>query len=155
RCAERTHGREMPDLNLFYFVHLPNVESETAQRFLNQLRALRVVEVAYFQPIPFDAADIPPVTTIDVTPSQGYFRPSPAGIDVDFARHSRSGRGNAVRIADIESGWHLNHEDLPRPGFGFGVNWVDSHGTAVLGVLAAEENGFGATGIAPNALLGW
>ena len=154
RRAERNVRREMPDLDLFYFAHLPEVDSETAQKFLDQLRLLRVVEVAYFQPIPFDTADIPPTTTIDVTPSQGYFRAAPAGIDVDFARNFSAGRGQGVRIADIESGWHLGHEDLPRASFGFGVNWINSHGTAVLGQIAAEENGFGANGIVPLSMIG-
>jgi hypothetical protein len=155
RRAEVNLKREMPDLNLFYFAHLPQVDGETAAKFLTALRSLRIVELAYFQPIPFDAADIPPLTTIDVTPSQGYFRAAPAGIDVDFARNFSAGRGNTVRIADIESGWHLNHEDLPRAAFGFGVNWGDSHGTAVLSELVAEENGIGGNGIAPNAMFGW
>lgn len=155
RCAQSNLARELPDLDLFYFVHLPESETANAPQILDYLRGLKAVEMAHYQPIPFDAADIPPLTTIDVTPSQGYFRPAPKGIDVDFARNFRAGRGNAVRIADIESGWHLNHEDLPRLGFGFGVNWGSSHGTAVLGELAAEENGFGADGIAPNALIGW
>ena len=153
-CAERAGRREMPDLNLFYFVHLPEVDNETAQRFLARLRALRIVEVAYFQPIPFNTADIPPLTSIDVTPSQGYFRPAPMGIDVDYARRLRSGRGNTMRIADIEAGWN-HHEDLPAENFRFGVNWGDTHGTAVLGELWAEDNGFGAVGIAPNAMVGW
>jgi hypothetical protein len=150
----------MPDLNLFYFVHLPEMDSEAAQQFLYRLRAFRIIEVAYFQPIPFDAADIPPLTTIDVTPSQGYFRKSPTGIDVDFVRHFRSGRGNTIRIADIESGWYWNHEDLPPISFGFGVNWgfadanAGNHGAAVLGEIAAQENGFGANGIVPNATVG-
>jgi serine protease len=155
RCGENNLQQELPDLNLFYFVHLPEVDGETALNFLKQLQSKRIIEVAYFQPIPFDAADIPPQTNIDVTPSQGYFRPSPQGIDVDFARHFRTGRGNGVRIADIESGWHLNHEDLPQVIFGIGVNLENSHGTAVLGELVAEENGFGANGIAPNASIGW
>ena len=155
RSAEAGTRREMPDLNLFYFAHLPQMDGETAAKFLATLRSLRIVELAYFQPIPFEAADIPPLTTIDVTPSQGYFRAAPTGIDVDFARNFAAGRGNTVRIADIEIGWHLNHEDLPRAAFGFGVNSPSSHGTAVLSQIVAEENGIGGTGIAPNAMFGW
>jgi hypothetical protein len=64
-----------------------------------------------------------------------------------------------MRIVDIESAWNLTHEDLPLPRFGFGTNWGSlgpgDHGAAVLGELVAEENGFGATGIAPNAEVGW
>jgi len=162
RCAESHSRQELPDLNLFYFVHLPNIDSESAQRFLKRLQAFRIVESAYFQPIPFDAADIPPLTTIDVTPSQGYLQAAPKGIDVDWARHFSSGRGNTMRIVDIESAWNLTHEDLPAPSFGFGTNWgslaagaAGAHGTAVFGELVAEENGFGATGIAPQASIGW
>jgi serine protease len=153
--AEANAHREMPDMNLFYYVHLPAMDPETVHKVLEELRRLRSVEVAYLQPIPFNATDILPVTTIDVTPAQNYFRAAPTGIDVDYARNFAAGRGGGVRIVDIESGWHFGHEDLPATSFGFGVNWVDSHGTAVLGELVAEDNGFGATGIAPNAEFGF
>jgi len=153
--AEANALREMPDMNLFYYVHLPVMDPETVQKVLVELHRLRSIEVAYLQPIPFDSTDIAPVTTIDVTPLQNYFRPAPTGIDVDFARIFPAGRGNGVRIIDIEAGWHLGHEDLPGTSFGFGVNWVDSHGTAVLGELVAEDNGFGATGISPNSEFGF
>jgi hypothetical protein len=152
--AEANAQREMPDMNLFYYVHLPAMDPETVQKVLTEVRKLRSVEVAYLQPIPFNATDIPPITTIDVTPSQGYFRPAPTGIDVDYARNYSAGRGGGLRFVDIEGGWHFGHEDLPATTFGFGVNWVDSHGTAVLGEMVAEDNGFGATGIVPNAEFG-
>jgi serine protease len=153
--AELNTGAELPDLNLFYFIHLSKVGPEQALLALKELRKSRIVETAYFQPIPFDAADIPPITTIDVTNSQGYFMAAPVGVDVNFARRFAGGRGGAVRIADIEAGWDTEHEDLPQMSFGIGTNWGSEHGTAVLGEIAAEENGFGATGIAPNAMVGW
>lgn len=154
-------GRELPDFNLFYFVYLDHPQPERALATLNAIRALRSVEAAYFQPIPFATADKPPITSIDVSGSQGYFGPAPTGIDATYARLFSGGRGNAVRIADIEAGWDDNHEDLPQLSFRFGVNWgpIDetngSHGAAVLGELAADENGFGANGLVPNALVGW
>src|SRR5262249_17413913 len=37
----------------------------------------------------------------------------------------------------------------------YGTNFGGDHGTAVLGELAAEENSFGATGIVPQAQVGW
>lgn len=155
KLAEANVHEEMPDMNLFFYVHLPDMDPEVVQKVIDELRNLRSVELAYLQPIPFNATDILPITSIDVTPSQNYFRAAPTGIDVDYARAFAAGRGGGIRIADIEAGWHLGHEDLPANSFGFGVNWVDSHGTAVLGELVAEDNGFGATGISPNAEFGF
>lgn len=158
RRAENESMVELPNPNLFYFVHSQRTEPKAAADLLAALRRLPIVEAAYFQPIPFDATDIAPTTTIDVTAQQGYFRPSPAGIDVDFARRFAGGRGEGVRIVDIEFGWHVDHEDLPPISFGYGVNFgfIDgAHGTAVLGQIAAQENGFGAIGIVPASEIGW
>jgi serine protease len=155
RRAEAATAAEQPDLNLFYFIHLDKPQAERAQALLTDVRRLRIVEAAYFQPIPFDASDIPPQTTINVTGSQNYFRPSPSGIDVDYARLLQGGRGNSVRVADVEAGWREGHEDLPVLGFRIGVDWGSDHGAAVLGQIAAEDNSFGATGIAPDAVIGW
>lgn len=155
QAAERSTRLEQPDLNLFYFVHLPQMQPEEAQRALQTLAKHRIIETAYFQPIPHNAVDKPPTTTISVTNSQGYVTAAPAGIDAAFARNFAGGRGENVRVADIEFGWNTNHEDLPPMAFGIGVNFGDQHGTAVLGEIAAEENSFGATGIAPKALVGW
>ena len=158
RRAEHEAGIELADPNLFYFVHSQRTDPDGATKLLRALRGLSIVEAAYFQPIPFDAVDIAPTTTIDVTPQQGYFRRTPKGIDVDIARRFSGGRGEGVRIVDIEAGWHLDHEDLPPVDFGFGINYgfIDgAHGTAVLGQIAAQENAYGATGIVPSSAIGW
>jgi hypothetical protein len=158
RRAEDNAAAEMPNPNLFYFVHSEHPDPKSAADLLAELRRLRIIEAAYFQPIPFDAVDIPPLTMVDVTPQQGYFRPSPTGIDVDMARRFAGGRGQGVRIVDIEAGWNTGHEDLPPMSFGNGINWgfvSGEHGTAVLGEIAAQENGFGANGIAPMSAIGW
>jgi hypothetical protein len=158
--AEARSGQEHGELNLMAFVHLPKADAVAAAALLKAVRALRSVETAYLQPIPFNAqaVDLPPTTTIDVRPSQGYLRRAPAGIDWDLARRVPGGTGAGVRIADIEFGWIMGHEDLPPFSFGFGINWgfIDGdHGTAVMGQLAAGVNGFGADGIAPAATIGW
>src|SRR5262249_30870439 len=143
--------------NSFYFIHLPaGSNTSDAAALLTAVRGLGSVETAYFQPIPFNAAiDRPPMTTIDVRDAQGYFRPAPAGIDVDLAGRLPGGDGAGGRVVDIEAGWQDSHEDLPAMFARFGVNWGDSHGTAVLGEIAAGWNGFGADGIAPGASVGW
>jgi serine protease len=158
RRVEHESAVQLPDPNLFYFVHSERTEPKAAADLLAALRRVPIVEVAYFQPIPFDAQDIPPTTTIDVTPQQGYFRPSPVGVDVDLARRLAGGRGEGIRVADIEAGWNLGHEDLPPVSFGYGINFgfiSGEHGTAVLGEIAAQENGFGANGIVPASAIGW
>lgn len=158
RRAEATTGREQPDPNLFYFVHLPaGTKPLAAAALLTALRGLGSLETTYFQPIPVNAqvVDQPPTTTTDVTGAQGYFRPAPAGIDVDLASRLPGGDGAGVRVVDVEGGWDDRHEDLPPMAFRFGVNWGDDHGTAVLGEIAAGVNGFGASGIAPAATVGW
>ena len=158
RHAEDRSGAEMPNPNLFYFVHSEHPDRKATADLLESLRRLEIVEAAYFQPIPFDAVDIAPTTTIDVTPQEGYFRPSPTGVDVDMARRFAGGRGEGVRIVDIEAGWNTGHEDLPPMSFGYGINWgfvSGEHGTAVLGEIVAQENGFGANGIAPMSAVGW
>jgi len=158
RRAEHESGVELPNPNLFYFVHSQRTKPKAAADLLAALRRLPIVEASYFQPIPFDATDIAPTTTIDVAAQQGYFRPSPVGIDVDMARRFAGGRGEGVRIVDIEGGWHVDHEDLPPVSFGYGINFgfIDgAHGTAVLGQIAAQENGFGANGIVPASAIGW
>ncbi|MFV2039845.1 MAG: S8 family serine peptidase, partial [Acidimicrobiales bacterium] len=68
------------------------------------------------------------------------------------------GTGGNVALSDIELSWNTDHEDLAdasgaelpngTPFDPFGDN---NHGTAVLGILAAENNGFGVTGVVPDA----
>ena len=73
------------------------------------------------------------------------------------------GRGENVKIIDIEFNWNLTHNDLvhatadpfvlvrgidPVPDFNL------DHGTAVLGLLVAAPDGIGVTGIAHRAKVG-
>src|SRR5215472_18899317 len=66
------------------------------------------------------------------------------------------GAGDRARLADIEQGWRLDHEELVAANIRrlsvFGSAQVD-HGTAVAGILVASDNGVGTVGIAPNAAL--
>jgi hypothetical protein len=63
-----------------------------------------------------------------------------------------------VRIADIEYGWNPDHEDLseavPGPvGWGVDTGSYPCHGTMVAGVLVAQDNGYGLTGLVTDAEL--
>lgn len=77
-------------------------------------------------------------------------------------------RGDGVQVAVVDSGVELTHPDLVaniHPTLGIDVFGLDSnanptisetargdfHGTAVAGIIAADDNGFGVVGIAPDA----
>ncbi len=101
--------------------------------------------------------DQPPVNTPDFTPSQIYLNPAPEGIDARYAWTIGGGRGAGVRIIDCEWGWNFSHEDLgvKKIGVVYGGNSSNNnHGTAVLGEYSGDVNGFGITGICPDAIAG-
>ena len=79
------------------------------------------------------------------------------------AAHSQGITGKEIKIAVIDSGIDYNNEELDdnyRGGYDF-VNDDDnplddsfnSHGTNVAGIIAAEKNGTGVVGVAPEASL--
>jgi hypothetical protein len=147
------------------------VDDEAAERLAGQLNSLPHVEGAFVKPevenpiAPFDQAEAaasppfaPPQAAAppNFVSRQGYVRSAPGGVDAAAAWSRPGGRGDQVNVIDIEGGWCLTHLDLqPNGGLAGGTaypgsSWRD-HGTAVLGEIAATDNGFGVTGIAPNA----
>jgi subtilisin family serine protease len=156
--GKRESGEELADLNLYFYVMVKKIGFSETEKLIDQLNALTSVEIAYPQRIPFPAAmDIPP-TTPDFRLVQSYLEPAPQGIDAFYAWAFRAGKGDFAQVIDIETGWHLNHEDLPDERaltHNHGWHWAyHDHGTAVLGILAAQDNGFGITGIVPRTALG-
>ena len=100
--------------------------------------------------------DLRPSPTPSFESRQGYLDAAPGGIDARFAWTKPGGRGDGVRIIDLEWGWNFSHEDLLASSGGLldGANHADTdHGTAVLGVIGGDSNGFGVSGISPNAQL--
>ncbi len=79
--------------------------------------------------------------------------------------HNQGINGAGVKIAVLDTGIDYTHPDLThnyKGGYDFVNNdadpmddsnglYINSHGTHVAGTIAAEENGFGAVGVAPNA----
>ncbi|MFD1272063.1 S8 family serine peptidase [Streptomyces kaempferi] len=98
-----------------------------------------------------------PVTP-DFTSRQGYLRPAPEGIDAYWAWQRPGGTGRGVTVIDVEGAWQLGHEDLAAKltGVVVGTPLTDlawrNHGTAVIGVIGAERDESGITGIAPDAV---
>jgi len=154
---ETRSGRQVADMN-GYFVIDVSCPAE-AEALINRLNALPEVEIAYPEPKPEPTVDIDPPTPAYDT-AQSYLWVAPGGIDADYAHTIAGGTGIDVTIADIEGAWKLTHEDLELPsGSVWGgtmppeAMWRD-HGTAVVGMLAAGDNGYGMVGIAPQARIG-
>jgi len=75
--------------------------------------------------------------------------------------HADGNKGTDVNIAIIDSGIDYNHPDLDA-NYAGGYDFVNGdedpmddngHGTHVAGTVAAEDNGFGVVGVAPEAKL--
>ena len=155
---ETESRRQHADKNLYYRVVLTS--GTDAAAVIDALNALSVVEIAYAEPLPQ-----PVPVTLNFEPEQGY-RDEVNGIDIDFARTHPGGTGGNVTIIDIEYDWRTSHEDLTAAvgglipngslcdPFGGGPNPSFHHGTAVLGELIATDNGFGVTGMVPDAGIG-
>ena len=95
-------------------------------------------------------------------PNQGYLRKAPEGIDAEAA-WAGGYDGGGTRFIDLEKYWNVNHDDLQRGGtpiahaiYPVGATGAapnpaqESHGTHVLGIIAAQDNDQGIVGIAPN-----
>ncbi|SDY89801.1 Subtilase family protein [Lysobacter sp. yr284] len=143
-----------PDLSQWFRVRVK--PGQDAARVIDELNAMSIVEIAYPAPLP-----PPPPATPAYHTFQLYQRPaSLSGIDSEYARTVPGGDGTGVRVLDIEYSWNTQHEDLSKlrlPGaFVANGTLVDPfndnhHGTAVMGQLIADENGFGVTGLVPRA----
>jgi len=169
--------REVPDLSVYYHIEVDEDKMEALAEKLNELDE---VEAAYVKPpaeLPeikeaseaeeaaeraalndmTPAEETPPATTPDFTSRQGYLDAAPEGIDAHYAWRLAGGRGNGVRIIDIEWGWNFDHEDhrANQGGVVAGVNSTNTgfvnHGTAVIGEMSGDRNQFGVTGICPDA----
>ncbi|MGE0481581.1 MAG: S8 family serine peptidase, partial [Phycisphaerae bacterium] len=142
--AEQNLGRQVADLNLQFNLELP--AGADASAVCDQLNALAIVELAK----PIELPPPPPVPGSFVD-EQVYLDPATAGIGAEPVWVMPGGTGAGVRICDIEYSWNLNHQDLPAvtllgPASEDPFNDND-HGTAVLGELVSQPNGFGTTGI--------
>lgn len=169
-AAAAATGTPGPDLSVFYKVEAPAGQLEA---LAVKLRAHAAVDAAYIKPaaeppvvkaagpsaindMPPDANDAPPATP-NFQANQVYLGASPAGIEALWAHGQPGGKGNNVRVIDIEGAWRFSHEDLMQVQGGVvgGTQSTDigwrNHGTAVIGVFGGDENTFGVTGISPQS----
>lgn len=153
--AQARSAEPLPDLASWYTALLP--AGADVDAVLAELTALPEVVYAYPSPEP---APPPAEPTPDLTPLQGYLRPSDThnGIDAELVRSDPRVRGAGIRVIDLEYNWNPFHEDLQLDwssdiGQGRFVRidtFGDDHGTAVFGEIAAKDNGYGVTGGVPD-----
>ena len=120
-----------------------------------QLEALPGVMLA--RPVPLPQ---PPPQPPDYQGMQGYLNPAsstPTGIDALYAWTQGGGNGSTVTVCDLEYSWNYNHADVTKAaGSQINSNVSDpfsdnNHGTAVIGEMVSDNNGWGTTGICHGA----
>lgn len=167
--------REDPVIDLAAYQHAFAPTRESAEQLVTRLRNEPGVTWAAIQPRPEPAFFLDesrrsgvvrkvPLSlrafaltgaTPDLRQWQTHLDPAPDGIGARAARAVPGATGARIRIADVESGWNFCHEDLTQlqTGVVFGVNQPDrDHGTAVLGIIGGDANGYGIEGIVPDAV---
>ncbi|MFW5942217.1 MAG: S8 family serine peptidase [Chloroflexota bacterium] len=160
--------RALPDLNHWFRLELP--PGMEAAEAIEQFRRLPEVEGAFAVPKPAPPPLPPDYTRADDdnfddaanlnrNVYQRYLDAAPAGLDFRFAWEGSGGAGQGIGICDVEYGWNEDHADLPEvtllgpdPDPSNPDSWWE-HGTAVLGQLAALDNGWGVTGMAHEAAI--
>jgi hypothetical protein len=167
RMASAAFEKASIDAASFYLVEAEGNLNALAKAMLND----GLVEAAYVKPpaeppvridedmrmaAPNLTEDAPPVTP-NFTARQLYLDAAPGGIDARYAWTLTGGKGDGIRIVDVEGAWRFTHEDLRinQGGVIAGTPSTDigwrNHGTAVVGEFGGDENTFGITGICPNA----
>ena len=155
--AEARSQRPLHDLTQFYQLELPDDDQLAA--VCDHLNSLDIVELAY----PLGLVEDPaapilalPVGTPDFESQQGYKLAAPTGIDAVWGNRFGGGWGAGTVIADVETGWTDDHEDLIDTALGQFIglprlHYPWDHGTAVLGELIGVDNDFGVLGICYGA----
>ena len=148
----RVNGDEPPNPFVWFTVACDDSEVDAV---LALVTALPMVAFAQRRTDPVVAVSISYGTNPDTNLTL-QIQPAPNGIDAIYAWGVAGGAGDGIRVADLESGWRLNHEELIAARTHhlsvFGSRAVD-HGTACAGIVLASDNGVGTVGIVPNAAL--
>ena len=156
--GQQKSGQALYNLNNAYRLEIP--EGEDIWDIARRLEGLPGIISARPVAKPM-ALPIPP----DYFPLQGYPDSAasiPAGIDAVYAWNNYTGgTGSGVTVCDLEYGWNYSHADLfqamgsqinPNPVF-IPTGFDDRHGTAVLGEMFSDPNGWGTTGVCHGGIL--
>ena len=160
---KKAHGDKF-DIPRFFqtnFVRVVPKRPGDAQKIAKAMKSASAVWSAHVAPRPvpplfFQPPDIAEPGPFNIEPTQGYLYSAPCGIGAMDVWSVPGGKGQGVKICDIEGGWNLSHQDLPG---GIAViggtplttdDWVN-HGTAVLGEMVSVSNDFGDVGVSHKA----
>ncbi|KAL0484773.1 intracellular serine protease [Acrasis kona] len=139
-----------------------NNDQQEQERLQSQLLQLPFVTAAYLKSLPEDPTiveDFSHIHDANQTPlfveKQGYLN-GPGGFNVKAIHALPGGKGENVKVIDVERGWTFEHEDLKESEgkvvYGTPASYDEfHHGTAVTGIISANDNDFGVTGIAPKS----
>jgi serine protease len=159
--GERLSGIDVADLNNFYLFTVKGGNRD-AKGLLTELLKQPIVQTAYYEAIPSPAVcgSDPAPATPNWTASQDYREAAPTGVDINYAWSFDPvyGRGQGwYWFQDLEWGWTETHEDF---GNLLITNSPDSttpsfynHGTAVMSIVGACDDGKGMTGLTPDVRL--
>jgi len=157
--GELNTGQPVYNLNNIYRLRIP--EGNDIWALCAELEALPGIISARPMPLPMPLPSIQPP---DYEYLQGYLLPAnaiPTGLDFYYAWGQWGGYGSGVQVCDIEYSWY-NHNDINQlPGSQINPYQLYDpfpaqrafHGTAVAGMLAADNNLIGTRGMCPAATL--
>jgi len=130
------------------------LEPEQIDRLLTDLRNNPDIGLAYLEMGVQDAAVTPEDEPVYPANYKGHFDGRHRGINARNQKVWGVCDGAGIGLVDLEAGWNLDHEDLPRPlppVFNHNRGRSKDHGTAVLGVIVGRDNAKGIVGLAPGA----
>ncbi len=155
-----TNGEDRTGENLYNLNNIYRLRFEgdiDVWELSNMLEELPGIMLA--KPVPLPQ---PLPTPPDYQGSQGYLKAAsftPTGIDAIYAWTQPGGEGTTVTVCDLEYSWNYNHADITKAlGSQINTNVHDpfgdnNHGTAVIGEMVSDFNGWGTTGICWGATL--
>jgi hypothetical protein len=155
-------GKPLYNLNNIYRLRIPKgLDVWSVSR---ELESLPGIILARPVPKPMPLPTPPDYASCVGSTCEGYLRSAsstPTGIDADYAWTQTGGNGAGVTVCDLEYGWNYNHADLTQAvGSQINPNTIyypagadTNHGTAVIGEMISDNNGWGTTGICYGATL--
>jgi len=154
RLMDRTAiGRRVlkaASLTTFFVIDPPRGANRNA--IVAELRTWPVVQLAYIDRKARDATGVT-LSTEPFGADQRYLDAAPTGVDAAAAWARPGGDGSGQEFIDVERGWTLDHQDLVAHNaqvlHGVVKDINRKHGTSVLGVVCASQNGIGVVGLAP------
>jgi hypothetical protein len=155
RSAEQSSFVPLDTLTAYWRIDVR--QEAQAENLRKQLHDMPEISNAYHETSIWDAC--PPAGSANANPyflDQGYLNAGPQGIGARGAWAGTHCDGSGVNVIDLESGWILDHRDLPRPQLLYGDNGKadgyssGNHGAAAMGVIGGVDNAIGIIGITPR-----